>query len=240
MSLRPAKYSEKKKLEDKMQTKRRNFERKYKLPPHTLIISEGTKTEPHYIQGLVDLIIKKYSEINKNARHSMKELIKIHGTGRNTNGLLEYSRKYAEKTENKHYKRIWIMYDKDDFPLDNFDNTQFSIDEKICDDADRKFFAAWSNECIELWFILHFQDLISDVGREQYREILKSYFEYDKASVEIFDIIDQHEKSNIDLAISRAKKLCDSYDEKTPPSKMVPATRVYELVEELRGYLSDS
>jgi hypothetical protein len=240
MSLRPAKYNEIKKLEEKMKIKRREFEKKYKLPTPTLIISEGTKTEPHYIQGLVDLIIKKYSEINKNARHSMKDLIKINGTGRNTKGLLKYARDLAEKPENKHYKRIWIMYDKDDFPLDNFDNTQFSIDDKECDDADRKFFAAWSNECIELWFILHFQELISDVGREQYREILKSYFDYDKAAAEIYNIIDKHEKSNIDLAISRAKKLCESYGDKTPPSKMVPATRVYKLVEELRGYLSDS
>lgn len=240
MSLKPPKYSDIKKLEERMQSKRRNFEKKYKLPSPTLIISEGTKTEPHYIQGLVDLIIKKYSEINKNARHSMKDIIKIHGTGRNTNGLLKYARDLAAKPENKHYKRIWIMYDKDDFPLDNFDNTQFSIEDKECDDADRKFFAAWSNECIELWFILHFQDLISDVGREQYKEILKAYLDYDKAASDIYDIIDKNEKSSVDLAISRAKKLYESYDNKTAPSKMVPATRVYELVEELRGYLNES
>lgn len=236
MSLRPSKYSDRKKLKEKMKIKRSNFEEKNKLPPPTLIISEGIKTEPHYIQGLVDLIIKKYSEINKNARHSMKDLIKIHGTGRNTKGLLEYSRNFAEKPENKHYKRIWIMYDKDDFPLDNFDNTQFSIDDKKCDDDDRKFFAAWSNECIELWFILYFQDLRSDVGRDQYKEILKKYFDYEKASADIYNIIDEHEKSSIDLAISRAEELYKSYCDKTP-SRMVPATRVYELVKELRGYL---
>ncbi len=156
MSLKPSKYSDAKKLEEKMHTRQRVFKERYKLPPPTLIISEGTKTEPNYIKGLVDLINKKYSEINKNARHSMKDTIKIHGTGRNTKGLLEYARNLAEKPENKHYNRIWIMYDKDDFPLDNFDNTLFSIKGKQCDDADRKFFAAWSNECIELWFILHF------------------------------------------------------------------------------------
>ena len=238
MSLKPSKFRDNKKLEEEMKSKRRSFEEKSKLPPPTLIISEGIKTEKHYMQGLVDLIIERYSEINKNARHSMKDQIKVHGTGRNTIGLLKWARKFAEQPENKHYSRIWIMYDKDDFPLDNFDNTQFSIEDKECDDTGRKFFAAWSNECFELWFVLHFRELTSNVGRERYNEILKSYFDYDKAATDIYDIIGKHEKSNIDLAITRAKKLYKSYDDKTP-SKMVPATRVYELVEELRRYLSD-
>ncbi|WP_304969408.1 RloB family protein, partial [Romboutsia ilealis] len=46
------------------------------------------------------------------------------------------------------------MYDKDDFPLDNFDNTQYSAEKRK---EIRKYRVAWSNECIELWFVLHFQ-----------------------------------------------------------------------------------
>lgn len=232
MTLRPAKYSDEKKLKEKIQNKQREKEKRHKLPPYTLIISEGIKTEVHYITGLVKLINMKYSELIDADR------IKVFGTGRNTRGLLKYARKYAERQENKVYKRIWLIYDKDDFPLDDFDNTQFSIDDKEYDDVDRKFFAAWSNECIELWFILYFQELTANVGREQYREILKRYFDYDKAAVDIYDIIDKHEKSDIELAISRARKLYEGYGDKTPPSKKVPATRIYELVEELRGYLS--
>ncbi len=238
MSLKPSKFSDKKTLDEKMKLKQRKFEKENPLPPFTLIISEGTKTEPHYIQGLVKLINEKYSGVyTRGSRLIDAERIKVHGTGRNTISLLKWARKFVMLPENRNYTRIWLMYDKDDFPLDNFDNTQFSINDKECDDADRKFFAAWSNECIELWFILHFQELVSNVGRAQYIEILKRYFDYDKPSADIYDIISKNEKSNIDLAITRARKLYESYGDKTPPSKMAPATRVYELVEELKGYM---
>lgn len=48
---------------------------------------------------------------------------------------------------------VWLMYDKDDFPLDDFDNTQYSA---LSRKDIRKYKVAWSNECIELWFVLHF------------------------------------------------------------------------------------
>lgn len=56
---------------------------------------------------------------------------------------------------------VWLMYDKDDFPLDNFDNTQHSAEGKI---DSRQYKVAWSNESLELWFVLHFQDLTANVG----------------------------------------------------------------------------
>jgi len=233
MTLRPPKHSDQKKLDAVMQKKRREIERINQLPPYTLIISEGKKTEPIYIQGLVNLINAKYSEVNrKYSRLFPKERIKVFGTGRNTESLLKFTREYARKPENKHYTRIWLMYDQDDFPYDDFDNTQFSINDYI--DEDRKFFAAWSNECIELWFILYFRDLVVNVGREQYQDILKEYFDYEKTLPNLYEILEG--KGDVYLAITRAKKL---YEENcnNPPSRMSPATRVHELVEELRGYL---
>jgi hypothetical protein len=233
MTLKPPKHNDQKKLEAAMQKKRRAIEQINKLPPYTLIISEGKKTEPIYIKGLVDLINAKYSEIYRKYSYLFpKERIKVFGTGRNTRSLLKFARDYARNPENKHYTRIWLMYDKDDFPYDDFDNTQFSISDY--NDEDREFFAAWSNECIELWFILYFQELVVNVGREQYQKILKDYFDYDKTLPNLYEIL--LEKGDEKSAIARAKKL---FDEKRnePPSRMTPATRAHELVEELRGYL---
>lgn len=226
MSLRPPKHSDQKKLKEAMRKKERIIEEKNKLPPHTLIICEGIKTEPYYIQGLVDLVNEKYSEFIKTDR------IKVFGTGRNTRGLLKYARKYASKPENKQYSRIWLVYDKDDFPNDNFDNTQFSIDG--CNDEDKSFFAAWSNESIELWFVLYFQELTANVSRDQYIDILKGYFNYEKTLTNLYKILE--EKGNLNLAVSRARKLYEENHDSSP-SKMAPATKVYELVEELKGYL---
>jgi hypothetical protein len=49
MSLKPLKASTQKKLEAAMQKKRKKIEELHKLPPYTIIFSEGIKTEPFYI-----------------------------------------------------------------------------------------------------------------------------------------------------------------------------------------------
>jgi hypothetical protein len=235
MTLRPPKHSDKMQIEAAMQKKRKEVELTNKLPPYTLVICEGVKTEVNYIQGLINLINARYSEINREYSHLFpKDRIRVFGTGRNTESLLKFTRDYAKKPENKHYTRIWIMYDKDDFPNDNFDNTQFSINDY--NDQDRQFFAAWSNECLELWFILYFQDLTVNVSREQYQVILKRYFDYEKNLSNLFEILDN--KGDINQAILRAKKLRVENKHKNSPSQMAPVTLVYELVEELREYLT--
>lgn len=51
MSKKPLKASTQKKLEAAMQKKQKNIEELHKLPPYTVIFSEGIKTEPFYIRG---------------------------------------------------------------------------------------------------------------------------------------------------------------------------------------------
>ena len=84
--------------------------------------------------------------------------------------------------------------------------------------SDLSFRVAWSNESIELWFLLHFQDYVSNNGRRQYIEKLETLMDYSK---------------------TRAEKLYAEALERgiTSPSAMVPATRMHELVEELEKYL---
>lgn len=224
MSLKPKKFSELKQvqadLQEKMQKKPKEIN--YELPRYTYIVSEGTKTEPYYINSIAQRINEKYREF------STGKFIIVKGTGRNTKGLLEYARNTVDK-EFPQAEVVWLMYDKDDFPLDNFDNTQHSAENKM--DV-RKYCVAWSNECIELWFLLHFQDLSANVGREKYIELLKGYCDYEKNMKNIFEIL--QDKTNV--AIIRAKRQYEAYGD-VAPSKMCPATRVYKLIEELQKYL---
>ncbi len=46
MSLKPKKHSEIQKIKEKMATEKSKMNTKSKLPPYTMIVSEGTKTEP--------------------------------------------------------------------------------------------------------------------------------------------------------------------------------------------------
>lgn len=224
MSLKPKKFSELKReqaeLKEKMQ--KRQKEINYELPRYTYILSEGTKTEPYYIDSIAQKINERYKEF------STGRFIVVQGTGRNTKGLLEYARANVNK-EFPQAEVVWLMYDKDDFPLDNFDNTQYSAENKT--DV-REYHVAWSNECIELWFLLHFQELSVNVGREKYRELLKGYCDYEKNMKNIFEIL----QDRTDIAIARAKHQYEEYGD-IAPSQMCPATRVYQLIEDLQRYL---
>lgn len=224
MSLKPLKASEQKKNQDKLNAKmsRRRKELLDDLPPYTYILCEGTKTEPNYIKGLVSKINSKYFDLSSGKR------IVVRGTGRSTRSLLNYAREQVEK-EFPQASVVWLMYDKDDFPLDDFDNTQYSAENK-CDR--RSYRVAWSNECIELWFVLHFQDLHVNNGRAWYQEILRKKFGYQKNMENLFDIL----KDKTNIAIRRARRQYESYMD-AAPSQRCPATRVYELVEELSKYL---
>lgn len=225
MSNKPLKASDQKKLKSLMSKKAREIEVRHTAPPYMYIFSEGTKTEPYYIKGIVKAVNEKYKELGT------RERIRFKGTGHNTLSLLEYARRTVEN-EFPQASQVWLMYDKDDFPQDNFDNTQYSAEDR---QGIRKYHVAWSNECIELWFVLHFQEMNSNLSRDRYYKMLdghmKSYGieEYEKNIENIYDIL----KDKTDLAIQRAKKQYENYSDDVPPSKRCPATRVYELV----GYL---
>ena len=191
-------------------------------PPYMYIVSEGTKTEPNYILGMAKAINAKYYDYSSCSR------IIVKGTRKNTKGLLRYARKQVER-EFPQANVVWLVYDKDDFPLDNFDNTEYSAENK---EDKRIYKVAWSNECIELWFLLHFQELTVNIGREKYRDILKNKFGYEKNMSNIYELL----RDKTEIAVKRAKRQYESYG-KLPPSQRCPATRVYELVEELQSYL---
>ena len=223
MSLKPLKAGDKKQLEIAMQRKKKSIGVLQELPPYTIIFSEGTKTEPHYIQGFTKQVNRKYAQFTSQDR------IIVIGTGRSTQSLLEYARKTVSR-KYPECKVVWLMYDKDDFPIDSFDNTQFSAE---AEKDNQKYHVAWSNECVELWFILHYQQLFSHIGREQYQEVLKEHFPYEKNLDTIYDIL----KDRTQTAIENAEALYNSYEPDAPPSQRAPATRVHELVIFLQKYL---
>lgn len=195
-----------------------------------LIFTEGTKTEPYYFEGF-----KKAVEQNDS-----KILIEIVGVGKATTKLLEFADEFIEEfaVENA---EIWLVTDKDDFQDSHFNKL---VSE--CRKRDGKKYhanwwhAAWSNECFELWFVLHFSFYQAAATRTEYYRILKEQFrhlglgKYEKNDPNIFLTLTK--KGDPRLAIMYAKKL---YQEKKSqiPSSAKPCTTVFELVEELARYL---
>lgn len=223
MSMKPRKKSDSQK---KWMTDRRD-RRITIAPEYHLIVTEGTKTEPRYFDGL-------RKDINRLYKGRISIVIEGVGQGANTLTLLERAQKIVEKEPDK-YKHVWLVYDKDDFPKYDFDNTYFKCKALSNCNSSVTFHSLWSNECIEYWFLLHFMALDSALHRNEYYPKLTDCLgtKYEKNREDIYTLL----KPNIKRAIDNAKRV-EANNEGMPPSQCTPGTAVYKIFEMLESYLS--
>jgi hypothetical protein len=119
------------------------------------------------------------------------------------------------------YIEIWCVFDKDDFPLELFNNT-IQLAPKI------KY--AYSIEAFEIWYMLHFNYYDTVLFRRQYQDKLSELLKkpYSKNSEEMFSLFKSRQKT----AIKNAKRL---YEKQHPLSlkDRNPITTVFMLAEHL-------
>ena len=200
------------------------------------IYCEGTKTEPSYFRNFANRI--NSNPIYKNMK------IEVIGCAKGTKRVLGQALADT-KERGVQDADIWCVYDKDDFPKDDFDNVSLRIQtlntQKEYQSKDICFHSAWSNECIEFWFLLHFEYMTSNILRSDYVSKLSFHFKealkvkYQKNDPDIFNHLIEANGSP-KLAIRYAKKILNEYRGQSP-SKIAPGTAVHELVEQLAHYL---
>lgn len=151
------------------------------------------------------------------------------GTGMNTDSLMEEAiRRKAEAEQAKApYEEIWVVFDRDNFPLQNF-NRAFDLAK-----AHPDIRACWSNECFELWYLLHFCLRTTGIGRNEMWTEISKYLgkRYDKASEDVFDQL----KDKLDEALRNAARLEFQNAEMGEPRRN-PSTYVHELIKVLRKH----
>ncbi len=189
----------------KRKTESRYFRKKI------LIICCGVQTEPNYFRGFP--IPPEYNVvINSDAVDSLnmaKNAIQIMKT--------EMKRSFA-------FTECWVVFDKDSFLNDNFDNAIWIIEKN-------KLHVAYSNQCFELWYLLHFELLQSSLNRSDYWTKVTTYLgtvKYQKNSTDMYDRL----KDNQEYAIKNAEKLLEQHEGKTC-AKADPSTTVHLLVQRL-------
>lgn len=196
------------------------------------IFCEGKKTEPLYFNG-----IKK--RIEKNPIYKNNILIEVDGVGAETLRVLEHAENYV-KNNGVSNAEVWIIYDKDSFPDERFNGVQIRVDQLNLEQSEVEYFVGWSNQCIEYWFILHFDYYDSNNDRKYYRSYLDRKFhenglgKYKKNNPQIFEIL--KEKGNPDLAVRHAQKRLENCEGLTPSQK-APATTVHYLYNKLKRYM---
>lgn len=176
----------------------------YSIRQRFLIVCEGGKTEPNYfrkfrVPGLV---------------------VQVEGLGMNTISLVQRALELKEQDE---YDQVWCVFDKDDFPVKNFNEAIALAKRNVVK-------VAYSNQSFELWYVLHFCYMNTAITRADYMKMLDKElgYEYKKNSLTIFDELRQHQET----AIKNAQKLLNQYNP-SKPSKDDPSTTVHKLVEQL-------
>ncbi len=198
-----------------------------------LIVCEGEKTEPNYFESLKMSLPKGILELSN---------IDIDGTGKNTLSIIEESKKLRKCYEDKYLRKIdkvWAIFDRDSFPVQNFNN---AINKG--ENSKPKINCAWTNEAFELWYLLHFNYYNTGVNRNQYKKQIESEidkasgrkgFQYKKNSKDMFFILKKY--GNQEFAIENAQKLELLYSDKRY-SNHNPCTKVYKLILELQGLIN--
>ncbi len=198
------------------------------------IFCEGQQTEPQYFNGFKKII-------EENPVYKDMVLIEIEPCQAETMRVIGMAEKYVKK--NKIEKgQIWCVYDKDSFPSEHFNSVIERAENLNRQNTELQYHAAWSNECIEFWFLLHFAYYTANNHRTDYCSFLNDKFnelgigKYHKKMENIFEILT--EKGNPKLAIRYARRIIEDGKNKTA-AEIAPGTKVYKLVEELAKYLPE-
>ena len=188
-----------------------------------LIVCEGEKTEPNYFKAFID-----------NRRSEVKE-VNVKGCGCSTCQLINEAKKIREKLEHERpvsFDRVWLVFDKDEFK---------DFNKAIADAKKEGMNCAWSNQAFELWYVLHFQYLVTGVDRKQYIEMIEDKvrkaskskkFKYKKNDKDFYQILQEH--GDEEQAIKRAQRLRGIRGEEKNYAAHNPRTEVDLLVDELR------
>lgn len=174
------------------------------------IYTEGERTEPNYFNAI------------RNELQSNLIKIQVFGMGNHTLPLVDY---VINKKDDDIDTEWWVVFD-----ADGRTNFNQAVETAVKNNIN----VAYSNECFELWFLLHFDLITTSVGRKTFPDKLskKLGFEYQKNS-DIYNLI----KDKENIAIQNAKKLEVQHNNSgiTSFTKRDPSTTVFKLVERLRS-----
>jgi len=197
------------------------------LRAYFLIVCEGAKTEPNYFKSFPKMAGSLVFDLT------------FDGGGISTTKVLEKAIEIRNKSSQK-FDRIWIVFDKDSFDAGKFNKA-------IIDAKSKNISCAWSNEAFELWYLLHFVNRTTAMGREDYEKALErevnkqiaaktgsksTSYKYKKNDKSMYQTLKTYGSETNAIKWAKALRTANVGEQY---AKYNPCTMVYELVEELNG-----
>lgn len=174
-----------------------------------LIICEGEQTEPNYFRAF----------------HVPREVVvRVMGLGRDPLTLVREAERLRRKSD---YDQVWVVFDRDDVPVERFNRALAEADRLQID-------VAYSNQAFELWFVLHFEYVNTARTRTDYINRLNQLLDspYSKRDETLYETLLARQPT----ALQNAARLLNSYAV-AQPSKDDPSTTVHLLVAQLNRFL---
>lgn len=207
-----------------------------------LIVCEDQNTEPVYF--------KQFEELFDNLLPEETVYVKRVGTGRNSFGVVkaaidERARIY-EDNNHRNIDEAWVVFDKDD--LDQTPGNRINFESAFELAEKEKINVAYSNECFELWLLLHFIDVNPSLTlprQEIYKQLSEAInasllegekqFEYVHGSADVVDYVSRF--GDEASAMTRADVLKNYHIGLShTPIESNPVTYVDDLVQSLRAW----
>lgn len=187
-----------------------------------LLFCEGERTEPNYFLSIAKSLPKNTVKIEIDPKGGLNTVSLV-------NHAINVFPNYKKSNPQIDYN-VWIIFDKDSFPNQDFDNA-------INMAKANGFNTAQSNEAFELWYLLHFEFYNTGISRRQYGNLLSNYIgkKYLKNDPDIYNILNELDNCSEENAIRNARRLIE-LNNLLPDSQSNPITYVHELVEELNKY----
>ena len=181
-----------------------------------LIVCEGENTEPDYFKAF----------------RMTAATIKAVGQGMNTVSLVykAISIREAEKAKKHSYDQCWVVFDKDDYPDNDF-NQAIQLAKS------NGFRVAYSNQAFEYWFLLHFNRYMGALHRNQYPDMLSKLTEIPYSKIQGFGALMYR------FLLGRQRQAIDNAEvilaevSHGNPAQEESSTTVQKLVVELNKYL---
>ncbi len=179
-----------------------------------LIVCEGEKTEPNYFKSFPSNPI-------------VYDTIEVTGIGNNTVFVVNEAIRLRNKAlkDGEPYIEVWAVFDKDDFPVSDFEKAvQLAMENHI------KY--AYSIESFELWYLLHFNYYDTGMSRSVYIEKLSSLLgkTYRKNDVTMYKTLSRKMHTALKNASTLYTRQCCK-----PIAEQNPVTLVFLLVQKLAG-----
>ena len=143
---------------------------------------------------------------------------------------MKYAKQYINKSP-KVYGQVWVVFDKDDYTDEKFNNAIKS----------NEYNSAWSNPNFEIWLLSHFKKIDMPLSKNDALKELKKQFQnfnlgkYSKNDKEIFEKITKDNR--LETAIKNCKEIYEQFKSISTEASKNPCTTVFMLVEDLSEYL---